>query len=322
MKDYPISDFLAGMKPSAIREIFKSLSDPKIISFSGGNPDPQSFPARDMAKIAQDLFENHAAQALQYGISEGYEPLRKAVTERVERVFHIHTPGDETLIVTGGTQGIELTCRTLCNPGDTVIAENPSFIGALNSFRVCGCRIRGVTLRDDGMDLDELEAVLKSDPRVRMIYTIPTFQNPTGRTSSKENREAVLKLATRYNVMILEDNPYGELRFAGEDVPTIKSMDHDGQVIYCSSFSKILSSGMRIGYLIGPEPVMQKLIIGKQCEDVHTNLFFQMLTSEYMNHYPLDKHIREIQAIYRKKAFLMISELEKDLPGCVSFTRP
>lgn len=320
--EYRISDSLAALKPSAIREIFKSLTDPTIISFSGGNPDPESFPAEEMGVIAADLFKNHAAQALQYGITEGYEPLRQAITERMAKRFNIHTPGDITLVVTGGTQGIELTCRTLCNPGDTVIAEDPSFIGALNSFRACGCKIKGVTLHKDGMDLEELEAILKSDKKVRMIYTIPTFQNPTGLTSSLENRKAVYALAKKYNVMILEDNPYGELRFAGEDVPTIKSMDEDGIVIYCSSFSKILSSGMRIGYLIGPAPVLQKLVVGKQCEDVHTNLFFQMLTNTYMRDYPLDEHIASIQDIYREKCGLMLAGLDKNMPEGFSYTRP
>ncbi len=320
--EYHISENLAGMKPSAIREIFKSLADPEMISFSGGNPDPDSFPAESMAEIAQDLFKNHAAAALQYGISEGYGPLREAVTERARRRFGANTPGDETLIVSGGTQGIDLCARTICDPGDTVIAEDPSFIGGLNSFRAVGAHLEGVTLRSDGMDLQELENILKNDKKARMIYTIPSFHNPTGITSTLENRKGVLELAERYGVVIFEDNPYGEIRFDGEDIPPIKAFDKTGTVIFCSSFSKILSPGIRLGYIIGPEAIMRKLVIAKQSEDVHSNLFFQMLAHKYMTEYPIDEHIGEIKKIYRRKAGCMIRALERELPEGVDFTRP
>ena len=320
--EYRISDSLANLKPSAIREIFKSLTDPTIISFSGGNPSPLSFPVEKMAAISADIFATSASSALQYGITEGYTPLRDAVKARIKTRFGIDREGDSTIIVTGGTQGLELTCRTLCNPGDTVVAENPSFIGALNSFRATGCNVKGVTLREDGMDLSELEAILKTDDRVRMIYTIPTFQNPAGTTSTEANRRGVYALAKKYGVMILEDNPYGELRFAGKDVPTIKSMDTDGIVFYCSSFSKILSSGMRVGFLVGPEEVMQKVVVAKQCEDVHTNLFFQMLTYRFMTECDLDAHIRSIQDLYRGKCELMLRSLDEYMPKEITYTRP
>jgi len=320
--EYKISDALASLKPSAIREIFKSLSDPTIISFAAGNPSPLSFPVEEMAAISADLFRNSAAQALQYGITEGYMPLREAVKARLKSRFSIDREGDTTIIVTGGTQGLELTCRALCNPGDTVVAEMPSFIGALNSFRACGCKLTGVTLKEDGMDLDMLEDVLKNDPKVRMIYTIPTFQNPAGLTSTEENRRGVYALAKKYGVMILEDNPYGELRFAGKEVPTIKSMDEDGIVMYCSSFSKILSAGIRVGYISGPDAIVQKMVVAKQCEDVHTNLFFQMLTHRYMTECDLDGHIKSIQDLYRGKCELMLKMLDEVMPKEITYTRP
>ena len=275
--DYIFSDKVKDMRPSAIREIFKSLSDPEVISFAAGNPSALSFPVEKMKNIAEEIFLCRATDALQYSITEGYPFLRTQVSDRLKERFSIGNDYDETIITTGGQQGIDLTAKVLCNEGDTIICENPSFIGALNAFRSYNVSLVGVELEDDGMNLEQLEAALKSHKNVRFIYIIPTFQNPTGITTSYEKRIAILELAKKYNVLILEDNPYGELRFAGEDVPTIKSLDTEGRVIYCSSFSKILSAGMRVGFLCGPKEVIQKVVVVKQVNDVHTNILFQML---------------------------------------------
>ena len=320
--EYTISNKLANLKPSAIREIFKSLSDPTIISFAAGNPSPLSFPSEELAEISADIFKNQANVALQYGITEGYPPLRKAVEERMKAKFGIGRDFDETIITTGGQQGIELTSKALCNEGDVVICENPSFIGALNSFRALGAKPVGVPLNEDGIDVDILEKTLAETPNARFIYVIPTFHNPMGITSTLENRKKVYELAKKYGVMILEDNPYGELRFAGADVPTYKSFDEDGIVLYCSSFSKILSAGMRIGYVCGPQAVISKMVVAKQVEDVHTNNFFQMLCHRYMTERDIDGHIEKIRGIYRAKAELMLAELDKKMPKCVKYTRP
>ena len=320
--EYKISNKLANLKPSAIREIFKSLSDPTIISFAAGNPSPLSFPSEELAEISADIFKNQANVALQYGITEGYPPLRKAIEERMKAKFGIGRDTDTTIVTTGGQQGIELTTKALCNEGDVVICENPSFIGALNSFRALGAKPVGVPLSDDGIDTEILEKTLIETPNAKFIYVIPTFHNPMGITSTLENRKKVYALAKKYGVMILEDNPYGELRFAGEDVPTYKSFDEDGIVIYCSSFSKILSAGMRIGYVCGPDAVISKMVVAKQVEDVHTNNFFQMLCHRYMTERDIDGHIEKIRGIYRAKAELMLAELDKKMPKCVKYTRP
>ncbi len=320
--EYTISNKLAALKPSAIREIFKSLTDPTIISFAAGNPSPLSFPSEDLAELSADIFKNQANVALQYGITEGYMPLRKAVEERMKNVFGIGRDFDETIITTGGQQGIELATKALCNEGDVVICENPSFIGALNAFRALGATPVGVPLNEDGIDTEILEKTLRETPNARFIYVIPTFHNPAGITSTLENRRKVYALAKKYGVMILEDNPYGELRFAGENVPTYKSFDEDGIVLYCSSFSKILSAGMRIGYICGPQAVISKMVVAKQVEDVHTNLFFQMLCHRFMTERDLDAHIANIREIYRQKAELMLAELDKNMPKCVKYTRP
>lgn len=321
--EYLFSDKIAELKPSAIREIFKSLSDPEIISLAAGNPSPESFPVDELARISANIFENHASLALQYNITEGYPPLREAVAKRQKERFDIGREGDTVMMVSGGQQGLELACKVLCNEGDAVICENPSFIGALNSFRSNGARTIGVELEDDGISIEGLERALIENPNARMIYVIPTFQNPAGITTSLEKRRAILALAKKYNVIVLEDNPYGELRFDGEDVPTIKSMDDEGRVIYCSSFSKILSAGMRVGFVIANEALVSKMAVAKQGEDVHTNIFFQLLCYRYMTECDLDAHIEKINAIYRRKCRLMLDAIEKYVPADkVTFTRP
>jgi len=327
--NYEFSDKLASLKPSAIREIFKSLTDPTIISFAAGNPAPESFPVEELARLSADIFANTSTTALQYGMTDGYIPLRNAIAERQKKVFGIGRSvdagdkfNDTTIVVSGGQQGIELTCKAFCNEGDTVICENPTFIGALNAFRSNGANTVGVELHDDGIDPDELEAAIKANPKTKLIYLIPTFQNPAGLTTSYEKRVRIYEIAKKYNIPIIEDNPYGELRFAGKDIPTVKSMDTEGLVIYCSTFSKILSAGMRVGFVVAPEEIATKLVIAKQVEDVHTNMFFQMLCYRYMTECDIDAHIEKIRAIYRHKCGLMIDSLEKYLPREIKFTRP
>ena len=316
--EYIFSDKLSALKPSAIREIFKSLTDPTIISFAAGNPNPLSFPVEALAKLSAA----DAAYALQYGITEGYAPLRESIAARIYEKFGIGREFDQTIVTTGGQQGIELACKAFCNEGDAVICENPSFIGALNAFRSNGARTIGVPLRADGIDLTVLEETLRTEKKAKLLYLIPTFQNPTGVTSTYENRRAVYALAKKYGVVILEDNPYGELRFAGEDVPTYKSFDTDGLVIYCSSFSKILSSGMRIGFVNAPAEIIAKMVVAKQVEDVHTNLFAQMLCHRYMAEYDMDAHVAMIRELYRDKAGRMLAALDAEMPQSVAYTRP
>ncbi|MBQ8140345.1 MAG: PLP-dependent aminotransferase family protein [Clostridia bacterium] len=320
--EYKFSDKLASLKPSAIREIFKSLTDPTIISFAAGNPAPESFPVRELEKIGADIFANSPTAALQYSITEGYPQLREAVADRLKNKFSIGSDNDVTIITSGGQQGIELACKVLCSEGDAVICENPSFIGALNAFRSNGAVTVGVPLDDDGINADALEETIKNTPKAKMLYLIPTFQNPSGITMSEEKRRAVYRLALKYGLIIFEDNPYGELRFSGKDIPTIKSMDTEGIVIYCSSFSKILSAGMRVGYVCAPEPIISKMVVAKQSEDVHTNIFFQMLCCRYITEYDLDAHIDGIRKLYADKCALMLGCIDKEIPADkVSFTR-
>lgn len=320
--NYDFSDKVKDMQPSAIREIFKFLSDPNMISLAAGNPSAASFPIEKIRAISEQIFLTCPVEALQYSVTEGYAPLRAQVAQRLKERFSIGTDSDDVIITTGGQQGIDLTAKVLCNEGDTVICENPSFIGALNAFRSYNTKLVGVDVEPDGINVEMLEKALRENPRTKLIYLIPTFQNPSGVTMSYEKRRAVMALAEKYNTVILEDNPYGELRFDGEDVPTLKSMDTNGRVLYCSSFSKILSAGMRVGFVCGNRELIQKIVVVKQVNDVHTNIFFQMLASKFIEIYGLDEHIASIRALYRAKSSLMIGELEKNFGDTLTFVRP
>lgn len=320
--NYDFSDKVKDMQPSAIREIFKFLSDPNMISLAAGNPSAASFPIEKIRAISEQIFLTCPVEALQYSVTEGYAPLRAQVAQRLKERFSIGTDSDDVIITTGGQQGIDLTAKVLCNEGDTVICENPSFIGALNAFRSYNTKLVGVDVEPDGINVEMLEKALRENPRTKLIYLIPTFQNPSGVTMSYEKRRAVMALAEKYNTVILEDNPYGELRFDGEDVPTLKSMDTNGRVLYCSSFSKILSAGMRVGFVCGNRELIQKIVVVKQVNDVHTNIFFQMLASKFIEIYGLDDHIASIRALYRAKSSLMVGELEKNFGDTLTFVRP
>lgn len=320
--EYRISEKMQALKPSAIREIFKALTDPTIISLAAGNPSPESFPVEDLARISSEIFSDSSTAALQYSVTEGYPPLREDVKARLASRFGIGKDFDMTIITSGGQQGIELLCKTMCDEGDTVIVEEPSFIGALNAFRSNGAKLVGIPMEDDGIDIGKLEDAMKNNPRAKILYLIPTFQNPSGTCMSLEKRKKVYDLAKKYNIIILEDNPYGELRFAGEEIPTIKSFDEDGYVVYSGSYSKVLSAGMRIGFICGPEAIVQKMVVAKQVEDVHTNIFFQMLCHRYIAECDMDKHVADIRKLYKHKCDLMLSELDKKMPKCVRYTRP
>lgn len=319
---YEFSNKVSSLKPSAIREILKATSDPDVVPFSAGNPAPEAFPVEDVRKITADLLEHNPILALQYGVTEGYTPLRETISARMKRTQNIGRDFDDIIITSGAQQVMDLTTKALCNEGDYIICEAPSFIGSLNAFRSYGVNLAGVRVESDGMDMVELEEKLRTTPNVRFIYTIPNFQNPAGVTMSLEKRKKLYELAKKYSVLILEDNPYGDLRVAGEDVPTIKSMDEDGLVIYSGSFSKILSPGIRVGFAIAPSEIISKLTVCKQTSDVHTTMLCQLIVNEWMNHYDMDGHIAKIRDIYRGKLNLMCSLIDSEMGGFVKYVRP
>lgn len=321
-----LSERMKPMNPSAIREIFKFAGLPGMISFAGGNPSERTFPAQELAEVSAKLFAEKPTEILQYGISEGYAPLRELTKARMREKFGVGGDDDEVLMLTGGQQGMDLALKTLTNEGDAVIVENPSFIGALNAIRSYRLRMVGVPMDHQGMNMDALENALRENPDVKLIYTIPTFQNPMGVTMPLARRKRLYELAVQYDVMIVEDNPYFELRYYGEDVPCIKSLDKTGHVLFCGSYSKTVSPGLRVGYLVLHKSLLQKFTVAKQCVDVHSVNLPQMLVYEYIRGYDFDAHVKLCCDIYRVQRDLMVSGLKKNLAGLeaqgVRFTQP
>ncbi|MGM9616507.1 PLP-dependent aminotransferase family protein [Butyricicoccus sp.] len=320
--EYKIADHIAAMKPSAIREIFKVLVDPEVIALSAGSPDPGSYPTKEMAAIGNDIFANDLVTTLQYGTTEGYIPLREQTKKRLMEKYQTGTEDDDVIITTGGQQTISLFTQTMINRGDVVVCEEPSFIGALNAFRSFGAQLKGVPMDEEGMRMDKLEEVLATTENVKFIYVIPTFQNPSGRTMSLERRKQLLEIAKKYDVLILEDNPYFELRYEGEPVATVKSMDTEGRVVYAGSYSKVLSPGMRIGFCLANKDIINRMVVCKQVSDVHTNMYFQMLVSRYLDTYDLDAHIKDICDLHKIKRDAMLAALDKYVDKRVTFTHP
>lgn len=319
---YLLSDRMHGMEASAIRELLKVAQDPTVIAFSAGNPAPESFPIAEMAEISASIYKNSPSKAFQYGISEGYPPLRELTAKRLKEKLNIGKEFDQLIIVSGGQQGMELSTKMLTNPGDTVICESPSFIGSINAFKSYDLNLKSVKMDEMGIVPESLEAIVKEDQRVRFLYTIPTFQNPSGRTMTLERRKKVLEIAKKYDFLILEDNPYGELRYTGEEIPTIKSLDDEGRVIYVGSYSKVLAPGIRLGFVCAHKDIIAKMVIAKQVSDVHTNQFFMMVAAEYLEKCNLDQHILSVRKLYKDKLDLMSESIEKYFPKEVIFHKP
>ena len=320
--EYTFSKRISSLQPSAIREILKATADPAVIPFAAGNPDAAAFPVEEVREISKRIFVEAPVTALQYGVTEGYAPLRARVKQYMKEKHNIGRDFDDLIITSGATQVMDLSTKTLCNFGDVVISESPSFIGSLNCFRSYGVQLRGVPVEADGMNMDILEQKLQENQNVRFIYTIPNFQNPSGATMSLEKRKKLYALAKQYGVLILEDNPYGDLRVAGEALPSIKSMDEDGIVIYAGSFSKVLAPGVRVGYTVAPAPIVAKMTVGKQAADTHTPMFTQMLVDEWMATTDFEAHIQKIREIYRRKLNLMCDLIDEKLGGFVEYVRP
>lgn len=319
--EYTFSDRVQTLKPSAIREIFKYAADPTVVSLSAGNPSPEAFPAKEIAEISARIFEENPISALQYSVTEGYLPLREFLTDYMKKEHNVGGSGDDILITSGAQQIMDLASKALLNEGDVVICENPSFIGSLNTFRSYNARLVGVPIENDGMNIEALENTLKTEKRAKFIYTIPNFQNPSGVTMSEEKRHALYELAKKYQVLIIEDNPYGDLRFAGDFLPCIKSFDTDGLVIYAGSFSKVISPGMRVGYTIAPKEIIQKMVVCKQGQDVHTNIWSQLVCHEFLTKYDFNAHLARLREIYRKKASYTMELMDEHLSPNITYQK-
>lgn len=311
--EYKFSERVLTLKPSAIREIFKYAADPTYISLSAGNPAPEAFPVKPLAEISAKLMAENPILALQYSTTEGYTPLRDHLRAYMREKHNTGRDFDDILITSGAQQIMDLFTKSILNEGETVLTEAPSFIGTLNDFRSYRAKLVGIPMDTDGMNMEALEKALRTEKNVKFIYTIPNFQNPSGITMSLEKRKKLYDLAKQYGVMILEDNPYGDLRYASEALPTIKSFDEEGIVLYAGSFSKVISPGMRVGYAIGPKPVLAKMTVCKQGQDVHTNIWSQVLCHRFMTEYDYEAHLDGLRALYTKKRAFLLDLMEKNL---------
>ena len=316
------------MKNSAIRELLKLTESPDIISFAGGLPAPDVFPVDEIQEACIRILRNQPAMALQYGTTEGYLPLREMIARFTARVGFEVNP-DNLLITSGSQQALDLLGKIFINPGDRILVESPTYLGALQAWNTYGAEYVPVDSDEHGMETDALEEALRTGPK--LIYVLPNFQNPTGVTLSLERRKKLVELANRYGVPIVEDDPYGQLRFEGDHLPSVETLDAEwhpnsgsyiGNVIYLSTFSKILTPGLRLAWVVAPPEVIRKLVQAKQGADLHTAVFNQMIAFEVSQHGFLDLHVQKIIEVYRERRDVMLDALEEHMPKGVSWTRP
>lgn len=319
MRQY--SERMSRVTGSAIRQIMKLMADPNIISLGGGNPAPESFPVDKIREITDQLLREKPVQMLQYGITIGYEPLRQAVLEHLFRPKGIQAELENIITFTGSTQGIYLVLDMFIDPGVPILVESPTFLGTLNVMKKLGAKIIPVEMDEDGLDVEDLERKIKQH-HPRLLYTIPTFQNPTGRTIPAERRKRIAELAGIYDMIVLEDDPYGDVRIKGRAQPPIKHFDQAGNVILMNSFSKIIAPGMRVGAAVGAPDLIQQMEKVKQGMDTHTTSLTQAICAEFLNQGLLPDHLRFIAGIYGERLDAMLQGLEKYFPAECSFTRP
>ncbi|GAP14438.1 valine-pyruvate aminotransferase apoenzyme [Longilinea arvoryzae] len=316
------------MKGSAIRELLKVTEMPDVISFGGGMPAPDVFPIEEFREACDKVLRNQGKQALQYGPTDGYLPLREMIAAYSAR-FGIEVTPENILITSGSQQALDLIGKIFINRGDRILVECPTYLGALQAWNAYGAEYVTVQSNENGMVLDQLESSMRSGPK--FIYSLPNFQNPTGVTYSLECRQKLVEVADRYGVPIVEDDPYGQLRFEGENLPSIVNLDnklraqngtYTGNVIYLSTFSKTLSPGIRLAWVIAPTEVIHKMVMAKQGTDLQTPTFTQIIAYEIIKNGFLDKHIQTIQNVYRERRDIMLEELQKNMPAGVQWTHP
>mgnify|MGYP000886295157 FL=1 len=326
--DFRYAQRTQRMKASAIRELLKLTEQPDVISFAGGLPAPDVFPVDEFKRACNYVLDHHGAQALQYGTTDGYIPLREMIARHTNRLG-IGVSVENIMITSGSQQALDLLGKIFINHGDRILVENPTYLGAIQAWNAYGAEYIPVALDDDGMDTRVVEDALRKGPK--FIYVLPNFQNPTGVTLSMERRRQLIKLADQYGVPIIEDDPYGQLRYEGDNLPPVELLDsqmrdktnaYTGNVIYLSTFSKILAPGIRLAWVIAPVEVINKLILAKQGADLHTSTFNQIVAHEVGQHGYLDRHVKIIQDTYRERRNVMIESLEEHMPNGVSWTNP
>ena len=310
------------LKGSAIRELLALTAKPEIISFAGGMPAPELFPVEQMEKAANAVMEEMGQAAMQYSSTEGYVPLRQQIVDRMAAKNNIHTTVDNILVTSGSQQGLDYSGRVFLDKDDIVLIESPSYLGALNAFKTCEPRFIEVPTDDGGMIMEELEKILEKEDRVKMIYVIPDFQNPSSRTWSLERRQKFMEIINKYEIPVIEDNPYGELRFEGEAQPALKSLDTKGVVVYLGTFSKILAPGYRLGWVCADGEILDKYNFMAQAAALQASTISQMETAKWIEMYDLDAHVAKLVEVYGKRRDLMYNTMKEEFPPEVKFAKP
>ncbi len=317
----PFARRMEEVRPSAIRDLLVHGADPEVISFGGGYPDPALFPREELASVFQGLLSGGDGSVLQYTVSDGLPILREQIAARMTR-DGTETRAGEVLVLHGAQQGLDLAAKLVLDPGDVVVTENPTFLGALIAFNPFEPAYAPVRTDDDGMDIDDLERVLARTPRARLLYTMPDFGNPTGVTLSLDRRRRLIELANRYNLLVVEDSPYRDLRYEGQSLPTLRSLDTEGRVVYLGSFSKILVPGMRLGWAVASGDIVSRLGLLKLAADTQCSTLNMAAASAYLERYDIDEHIGRIRDAYRRKRDLMLGVIAASFPAGVACTRP
>ena len=312
------SDRAGKMRKSVIRELLKVAQDPEIISFAGGLPNPDSFPINDLEGVIQTVMEKHGKTALQYGTTQGLLELRESIAERAYKDGIKDITADNVIITSGSQQALDSVGKLFLNPGDTALVGSPTYLGGINAFRSYESSLTGIPLDKDGMRMDLLEEtiknLLKDDVLPKFIYVVPTFQNPAGVIMPESRRKQLVDIASEYDLIIIEDDPYGKLNYDADHIKPIKTFDDEGHVIFMSTFSKILSPGFRLAWTIASDELTRKLEICKQALDLCTNTFTQFIVSEFMRRGSMDLHIMKINEMYKPKRDLMMDAMEKYFP--------
>jgi len=327
--EYRYAHRTKSMGSSVIRELLKLTEQPDIISFAGGLPAPEVFPVKEFQAACNAVLQQHGAQALQYSTTEGHRPLREMIARHNAR-YSVDVTADNILITPGSQQALDFVGRLFVNRGDYIVVESPTYLGALQAWNAYGAQYISVPMDENGMIVDELEEALRKGPK--FIYVLPNFQNPSGSTLSLERREKLIELADKYGVPIIEDDPYGQLRYEGEHLPSVVYLDskfrgpngghYSGNVIYLSTFSKLLAPGLRLAWVIAPPEVIRKLVMTKQAADLHTSSFNQYVAYEVGKGGFLDEHVKVIRATYMERRDVMLEMMEEMFPPEVSWTHP
>lgn len=313
---------MSYIKASEIREILKVTEQEDVISFAGGLPAPELFPINEINEINQIVLKEAGTKALQYTTTEGCAPLREWIAKRMNERLGTVLDKDNILITHGSQQGLDLSGKVFLDEGDIVVCESPTYLAAISAFKSYGCNFIEIPTDEHGMVMDVLEDVLSRTENIKLIYVIPTFQNPTGKTWSLDRRRKLAELSSKFGVAVIEDNPYGELRFEGESLPSVKSFDTVGNILCTGSFSKIFCPGFRIGWIAGDKDIIRKYVLVKQGTDLQCNTIAQMTIAEYLKRYDIDKHIGKIVAVYKRRRDIALECMERYFPDTVKFTRP